>query len=237
MATKTNPFILYKFASRSRPEKFFNGLDNIINLSDKKDFAILVSADLDDTTMFNSSVRKRLQKYIDDGYVFPFFDYSKSKIHAINRDLDKIPNIPKIKNWDILVNFSDDMEFIVYGFDNIIREKFKQLYPDFDGNLHFNDGFAQDRVCAMSIMGKKYFQRFNYIYHPSYISLWCDNEYTEVARMLRKITYFPNPIFKHNHPANIPTIKPDEQLKKTESFYSADGKTYHERKLKHFNIL
>lgn len=233
-----NPyFILYKFATRSRPEKFFKGIENIISKStDRERFGILVSADMDDKSMFNSQVIGRLKEYVDNRFVFPVFGESKSKIHAINRDMDKISSIEKLKGYDIIVNFSDDMEFIVDGFDNIIREKFTQSYPDLDGNLHFNDGFAADRISTMSIIGRKYYERFHYIYHPSYISLWCDNEYTEVARTLNKISYYPTPIFRHNHPSNISGLERDEQLLKTESFYEIDGKTYYERKLKNFYI-
>lgn len=231
------PFILVKFATRSRPEKFFAGLDNLISkASDKQNIGILVSADMDDTAMYNLTVFEKLKQYTDAGYVFPIFGSSNSKIDAINRDMNKIQDIEKFRNWSILVNFSDDMEFIVDGYDEIIREKFSTHFPDTDGNLHFNDGFAADRVSTMTIMGRKYFERFYYIYHPSYFSLWCDNEYTEVAKILNKIEYFPNPIFRHNHPANISGLYRDAQLEKTESYYDQDGRTYYERKTKNFYI-
>jgi hypothetical protein len=230
-------FILHKFATRSRPEKFLSGITNIISKAhDKQNLAILVSADMNDKTMFNEKVLEQLKPYVEAGYVIPIFGESTSKIHAINRDMEKVSSIEKIKNYDILVNFSDDMEFIVDGYDEIIREKFTSIYPDLDGNLHFNDGFVADRVSTMSIMGRRYYERFNYIYHPLYQSLWCDNEYTEVARALNKITYFPTPIFRHNHPANISGLERDEQLLKTESFYEIDGKVYYERKIKNFYI-
>lgn len=230
-------FILHKFATRSRPEKFFKGIENLISKAyDKQNLAILVSADMDDKTMWNSNVLERLKPYVDAGYVIPVFGESKSKIDAINRDFDKALNIDKIKNWDIVVNYSDDMEFIVDGYDEIIREKFTTHFPDLDGNLHFNDGFTADRVSTMTIMGRKYYNRFGYLYHNSYFSLWCDNEYTEVARMLNKIIYFPTPIYRHNHPANISGMERDEQLIKTESYYDQDGRTYYERKTKNFYI-
>lgn len=230
-------FILHKFATRSRPEKFFTCLDNIINrANDKENMAILVTADMNDTTMFNPQVVERLKPYVESGIVIPIFGESKSKIDAINRDMNKISLIDKIKDWGILCNVSDDMEFIVDGYDEIIRNKFNEFYPNLDGNLHFNDGFTGDKVVTMSIMGRKYYERFNYIYHPSYISLWCDNEYTEVARRLNKIAYFHTPIYRHNHPANIKGLHRDEQLIQTESFYQIDGNTYNERKLKNFNL-
>jgi hypothetical protein len=235
METK-KPFILYKFATRSRPEKFFKGIENIISRSsDKENMAILVSADIDDKTMYNSAVLTRLKPYIEKQIVFIVFGKSKNKIDAINRDMEQSYKIDRLKDWSILVNFSDDMEFIVDGFDEIIRDKFQIHFSTGDGNLHFNDGFAHDRVSTMSIMDRKYYERFHYIYNYAYISVWCDNEYTEVARMLNKIQYFSTQIFRHNHPANgIGT--PDALLTHTESFYHVDGKTYEERKRKNFYI-
>ena len=45
--------ILFKFATRSRADKFFEGLDNIFEkVADKKNFCILVSADANDVVMF-----------------------------------------------------------------------------------------------------------------------------------------------------------------------------------------
>lgn len=231
-------FILIKFATRSRPERFFLGLDNIINrASDKKNIGILVSADTNDYSMFNSNVLERLKPYVESGLVVPVFGNSVSKIDAINRDMDKVGEIKKFKNWKILINFSDDMEFTVDGYDDIIRQKLSLHFPDTDGNLHFNDGYVQEKVSTMSIIGRRYYERFGYIYHPSYVSLWCDNEYTEVARKLNKIQYYPTQIFRHNHPANNNTLHRDEQYVKTESYYELDSKTYEQRKFKNFDLI
>ena len=219
--------ILFKFSSRSRTEKFFKSLDNIISkVDDKQNYMIVASLDFDDKSMFNKQVLERLIPYVENHKVFPVFGYSKNKIDAINRDMDKFDS------YSIICNTSDDMEFQVQGFDNIIRDKFKQHFPDTDGNIYFNDGFVGDRISTMSIIGKKYFdsEKMNgKIYHPSYASLWCDNEYTEVAKHFNKIAYFNQILYKHNHPANGIGIA-DEQLKNTESFSFVDGENYKKRK-------
>jgi hypothetical protein len=227
--------ILFKYASRSRTQKFFVGLDNILtNLSDLNNFCILVSLDIDDYSMNNKETINRLLEYVNKypEKIIIKFGRSKNKIDAINRDVNEI----KEKfNFDILVNFSDDMEFTQHSFDEIIRNKFYQFYPDTDGNIYFNDGFVGDKFSTMSIIGRKYYDNFNYIYHPSYYSLWCDNEYTEVARRNQKILYFHENIYKHNHPANIGGFI-DEQLKKTESFELTDRNNYQERLNNNFPI-
>jgi hypothetical protein len=220
--------ILFKYASRSRAIKFFSGLDNIIkNLSDLENFCILVSLDLDDITMNNPTTINRLTEYVKayPERIIVKFGHSKNKIDAINRDVNEIK---ETFDFDIVINFSDDMEFIQHSFDDIVRDKFFCHYADTDGNIYFNDGYTNDRLSTMSIIGRKYYDKFNYIYHPSYHSLWCDNEYTELAKKNQKIIYFHERIFNHNHPANVGGFI-DEQLIKTESFAEIDRQNYEKR--------
>jgi len=226
--------MLFKYASRSRNYKFFSGLENIIqNLSDLNNFCILISLDVDDITMNNPDTIKKLTEYVQKypQRIIIKYGYSKSKIDAINRDVNEV----KEKfDFDILVNFSDDMEFIKHSFDEVIRDKFYVHYQNLDGNIYFNDGFTGDRISTMSIIGRKYYDRFNYIYHPSYFSLWCDNEYTELAKMNQKLMYFNENIYRHNHPANVGGFM-DEQLIKTESFSEADRNNYEKRLINKFH--
>lgn len=225
--------ILFKFASRSRESKFFIGLDNILNnIADYENFHILVSLDSDDSTMYNKTTITKIKKYFElyPDKITVVFGKSKSKIDAINRDVN---HYKESINFDILVNFSDDMSFIVKGFDNIIRNKFSQHFNDTDGNIYFNDGFTKDKISTLSIIGRKYYDKFNYIYHPSYISLWCDNEYTIVAKNNNKIHYFDENIFVHNHPSNVGGFI-DEQLILTESFSEVDYQNFISRQKNNF---
>lgn len=187
------PHILFKFASRSRPAKFYAALDNIISkLANKTDYTILCSLDEDDATMPAEMVRQKAVLYPSN--ILSVHGKSANKIHAINRDMHLV------SKWDILVNMSDDMSFIVDGFDDIIRDDFA---GNFDRFLHYNDGNQKSNVATMSIMGRQYYDRFNYIYHPSYKSVWCDVEQTDVAVMLGKYKYMGDDkvIFRHLHPA------------------------------------
>jgi hypothetical protein len=87
----------------------------------------------------------------------------------------------------------------VQGYDEIIREKMRRHYPDTDGVLWFNDGNRSD-LNTLTIMGRKYFKRFGYLYHPGYRSLYCDKEFTLVGTKLGKQTYFDQVIIRHEHP-------------------------------------
>ena len=225
--------ILFKFATRSRADKFFEGLDNILEkVADKKNFCILVSADADDLAMNNKETIEKLKSYLvrfPENIIIKF-GLSKNKVDAINRDVNEIKDR---FNFDILINTSDDMRFVVDGFDNTIRENFNNIFPDTNGNIFFNDGYVRDAISTMSIIGRAYYDKFNYIYHPSYKSLWCDNEYTEVAKKENKIQYFNEILYKHLHPSNIGGFI-DEQLRLTESFSKEDFANYEKRKLSNF---
>lgn len=219
--------ILFKFASRSRPEKFFNSIDNIQKrLKDKDNYSILCSLDTDDNTMNNTEVINKLSLYKN---VEVCWGTSKNKIDAINRDMEG-------REFDILINTSDDMDFVVWGFDQTIRDHMKKYYPDTDGILHYNDGTsAGERVMTLSILGKKFYDRFGYIYNPEYVSLWADEETTKVGDILGKRTYFSEVLFHHNHPGHG-RAKYDEQYLKTESYYSSDGEIFKRRKANNFGL-
>ena len=68
---------------------------------------------------------------------------------------------------------------------NSIRQKMIKHFPDTDGVLWFFDGWRKD-LNTLCIIGRKYYERFGYIYHPDYKSFWCDAEFTEVANKLKK---------------------------------------------------
>ena len=156
---------------------------------------------------------------------------SANKIQAVNRDLTRT----KYK-WDILLLMSDDMVCQVRNWDNIIRSEMKQYFKDTDGVLWHNDGYTGSKLNTMCILGKKYFSRFNYIYHPEYSSLWCDNEFMEVANKLNKQKYFDKILFKHEHPANLNIGIRDNLLIHNESYFYKDKETYLKRKARNFGL-
>jgi hypothetical protein len=214
--------ILFKLATRSRPEKARASINNIIENCKSNNFTILVSVDFDDDSMKNFS-------YVHSNVTI-VYGISKSKIDAINRDLDIV------KDWDILINTSDDMVFTNKGFDNIIRQDFEDNLDQF---IHYSDGNQKENISTMSIMGKEYYERFNYIYHPDYKSLWCDAEATEVAVLLGKYRYMGDNkiLFRHMHPA-WGLAESDAQYQKTEApeMWEHDYKVILERKARQYDL-
>jgi len=223
--------ILYKLTTRSRPQRWLETLDSITNKSRVcSDFFVLTSIDDDDHTMHNFLVANqyeighRYQKEI------VLSGISANKIDAINRDMSQID---RWYNWDILVNISDDMLITSPRFEDVLRNVFSESLDLF---LHLPDGYQNRNLPTMSIMGREYYERFNYIYHPSYQSVYCDNEAMDVAKSLGKHVYVDEHLFVHNHPANIGKHVWDSQYEKTEDgqVYAQDSLNYQKRKQLHF---
>lgn len=183
--------LLIKFPTRSRTHKFLNVLKKYKDYSTDDNTFFLITMDSDDKEMNSDFVRDILDSYKNLKYVY---GDSPSKVAAINRDIELI------EDWDILLLASDDMVPQKKGYDSIIIEKMKEFYPDTDGVLFFNDGFKGQELNTLSILGKKYYERFGYVYYPEYRSVWADNEFMNVADLLGKQTYFDEVIIKHEHP-------------------------------------
>lgn len=189
------------------------------------DFFIIPTLDDNDYTI-NQSIKDRLAAM--DARIQPVFGRSTSKIHAVNRD------VPTWE-WDIIIATSDDMEFIEPGFDLQIIEHMKRFFPDTDGVLHYPDGFDHAPILSLPVIGRKYYDRFGYIYHPSYQSLFCDEEAIEVGQRMGKLASIDANLFKHNHPT-WGAGKMDAQYKYTEGFHAVDKRTFQSRKRNNFFV-
>jgi hypothetical protein len=212
--------LTYSFPSRSRPVKFFAALDNIRSMSHSGNYEVIAKLD-DDDKQFTQRFKDRLSEYPE---VIVKWGKSKNKVHAVNRDLEGMTG-------EILLCHSDDMVMIKRGFDDFIREQFK----NFEGLLHLPDGYAGARVCTYSIMHVNYYKRFGYIYNPEYISMWCDNEQTVVAKMLNKYKYVNEQIFQHEHPV-LGHVPKDEMYINDGKLYRSEEKIYKKRESQNFGL-
>ena len=217
------PKILFKYPSRGRKKQFLEGMDSIVrNLRDKKNYQILVSADVDDPEM----------RGINEAYPnsIIFYGESKSKIEAINRDI-----VFAEPDWDIIICMSDDMRFIFYGFDDLIRQEFED--GDFDKLVHIPDNDAKQFLATMYIAGRMYYERFGYIYYPEYKSLFADNEAQEVAMKLSKYKYLDIPgLIFHANPAYGHQPKDAMFIEQQEIGWTVDKETYERRKQINFGL-
>lgn len=223
------PFkILIKYATKGRPERFFGGMDSIYNLCEMPEhLRVLVTADIDDPNMFNDMVKERVEKYKNAKIIY---GTSKGKINAINRDMDILPN--GFEDWDILVNFSDDQRFVMPRWDMYLRVHFNSLAPDMDGYLSFLDPDTKGALTTTAIIGRKYYERFGFIYDPIFDSLFCDNMADDAAKALGKYHFIALELIHHYNPSyGYKDFLPDQMyIDQQKIGWTKDKETYYRLK-------
>lgn len=184
--------ILAQFPIRERERSFFATLGAYMRLAERpEDIEYHVVFDSDDPVFTRQDTIAKLMR-------IPLLGFSiqtapATKIAACNYGVGG-------KVFDIVLLISDDMVPVVEGWDEIIRREMRAHAPDTDGVLWFNDGYQGRKLNTLCILGRAYYDRFGYIYHPEYQSLYCDNEFMMVADSLGRQTYHEDVIIEHRHP-------------------------------------
>jgi hypothetical protein len=206
--------VLVKYPTRARPDVFRSTL-GLYQRDPTASF--LISIDADDATMNNPDMLGFLDAQ-------PRLTYrvgnSKSKIEAVNDGVAEA-------DWQLLLLASDDMVPQRDEYAMRIRQLFDEFFPDGDGVLHLNDGNNGRNLNTLCICDRRYFDRFGYLYHPQYQSLWADNEWQEVSERLGRAIYVNELIIAHDW---IGTYKPDRLHLHNESFYQHDERIFRQRK-------
>jgi hypothetical protein len=216
--------ILYKYPTRQRPEKFMACLEIYYQMMSGGDYEFIVTLDADDVSMQTPEMKDYLSRQKN---LNVFTGDSRTKIQAMNADIDKC------ESWDLLILVQDDMIPQVRHFDDIIRQYMLREYPDTDGVLWFFDGYNR-RLNTSCIIGRKYYERFGYIYHPSYVTAYCDNEFTEIAASLNRQTFVDSTIIRHIHPVNDRSASWDALYEKNHAPLGLDRENYVRRKANGF---
>jgi hypothetical protein len=150
------------------------------------------------------------------------YDKDTDKIGAINAHVDEV-------DFDIVVCASDDMIPQMNNWDIEIASAMGQHFPNLDGCVHFNDGHTDGKLITFSILGKKLYDHFGYIYHPDYKSLYCDDEFTREVTRMDKVAYIDKTIVKHEHygeEGNINSGDLDFAAKKTLHYSGRDQQVF-----------
>jgi hypothetical protein len=216
--------LLIKLPTRERANQAIKVIDSMIHFSThKKMVRYLLTLDEDDPEL------KQLLAGIKSFSMFGYkVDYiigkSENKIHAVNRDLDKVTD------WDVLVLTSDDMIPVQNGWDVILRALFE--HNGLDTVVYTPDGYTP--LNTLPILGKEYYNRFGYVYNPIYKSFFCDNEFHIIAESLKKQITIPKTLFKHEHFCNNSQIKNDVLYQKNQKWWAEDEATFNARKVEGF---
>lgn len=189
---------------------------------------VAVSCDDDDMSMLRNLVQEEITRTVQrSAWNRIFFGPNKTKIQACNADMDKI-DWP----WDIVVLVSDDMIPQVKGYDDVIRSHMIARFPDTNGILWFNDGYQGDKLNTLCVFGRRKYEWFGYLYHPSYKSLFCDTELTDLCKgvLSTKCLYIPTVIIRHEHPGTGYAQNMDALYIANQRFWNDDMYTYIDRK-------
>jgi hypothetical protein len=105
-------------------------------------------------------------------------------------------------------------------------------FADTDGILWVNDGTQGENLNTISIMGRKMYDSFGYLYNPAYKSLFCDTEFTDLCKgpLASKYTYIPYMLIRHEHPGTGFPQRNDALYARNNSFFYTDLMTYISRK-------
>lgn len=181
---------LFKFPSRGRPQRFKEVLiKHLDHLSGKHNYKFIFSFDNDDSTMNNDEIVNFIKDLKINHEIF--FGDNKSKIEAYNANLEN-------QIFDVLILLQDDLLPELKNYDDIISDIFINSPYGLDCVIHFNTKRWCQLLNIWNIIGKKYYDRFNYIYYPGYKSISCDNEFTEVSKMLNRSIWSSLEPFSHN---------------------------------------
>ena len=221
--------ILLKCPTRDRPQKVIETLAKYVSLANHPEkLGIAVSCDDNDITMKRNLVQEELRRSVKGiSYVQIFYSGNTNKIQACNANMDEIT-----WDWDIVVLVSDDMIPQIKGYDDVIRNHMMARFPDTDGILWFNDGYQGEKLNTLTIFGRKMYERFGYLYHPSYKSLFCDTELTDLCKgeLADKCLYVPYCIIRHEHPGTGYAQNMDSLYERNQKFWNEDMHTYALRK-------
>jgi len=208
--------ILLKLPSRSRPMKMLHAYHEAMRLAAIPGRIFpLFAIDEDD--------RASLREWATLGLSLDTLAKGprSTKVEAVNRGIGSDP-----RAWDVVAVISDDMICQHAGWDKEVSAAFAD--GDLDRCAHFPDGH-QTVLCTLPVMGRAYFDRFGYVYHPEYDSLWCDNEQTDVALRDGKMLRSDVVLFRHDHPA-WGTGRWDPLYRHNEGKNAKDKATYERRR-------
>ena len=220
---------LLQLPTLGRPQKLLDVLEKYSMLSSKEHLLIFnINCDKYYLSMNNdeiiSNIHDIVDKY-DHATANIHFDEDTNKIGAINSHIDG--------DFDILICLSDDMVPKIEKWDDIIAKNMDYFFPDTDGCLHFNYGNHGNKLITLSILGRKLYEYFGYIYHPDYKSLYCDDEFTQEVYRLNKVQYIDKIIISHEHYSVEGSINYgdyDIAAYKTLHYSGRDGAVFKKRK-------
>lgn len=226
--------ILIQFPTRERRGKFLEVLKVYFRmLSGKHDVRVQIVCDRDDSCMQDENLEADVSRITKGGKFWVRKGDHRNKVEAVNAFLGT--HIGGWE-WDVCILASDDMIPQVQGYDDVIAKEMKKHFPDTDGVLWFNDGYLGTTLNTLSILGREFYRRFDYLYYPGCKSFFVDNDFQERAALLGRQVYFEQCIIRHEHPANNANVPTDELYRRNDAPWHEDRLAYEAHAARKFDI-
>lgn len=218
--------LLVKWPSRSRAKLFERTATKYVELATRKEalhFLFTLDSDDNDLSAYKAAIAK-----VFDGLSYTIdIGSSRNKVHAINRGMEEAGE------WDVVYLASDDMVPVREGWDAHIIDTFKPIDSD---HLLWLNSAEQRRIPTLMAMDRAYYERFGYLYHSDYVSLFCDNEAGEVAEALGRLIKDEEVYIRNMSPDWGGPIPVDTLYRRNNRYYGIDRRTYLARKAAGFPI-
>ena len=149
--------------------------------------------------------------------------------------VEALNNAALVATGDVLIYVSDDFE-CPQNWDALLAGKVGQRRDEFV--VFVNDCRTPHTLQTICILSREYYARFGYVYHPSYFSVFVDNEFTEVARRTGRVIEAFDLTFKHRHYSEKGGMPFDETYARenSDSAYSTGRENFERRRARNFDL-
>lgn len=141
----------------------------------------LLSLDADDPSLSG------YRRIADDRSLTLLVGPNRSSVDAVNA-------VARESSGELLVVVSDDFGCPADWDEALCRA----IGSDLDRAVLVADG-VEDRVMTLPVLGRPFYQALGHVYHPDYLSMYADDELTEVARRRGKLVDARHLLFEHRH--------------------------------------
>lgn len=153
-----------------------------------------------------------------------FIAHNHNAVEAINKAA-----IHAYSYADLFIVVSDDFDCPEH-WDTLLLNA---LEGKQDFLVKTQDGI-QKTLITLPIMDRTYYNRFGYIYNPTYEHMFCDQELTAVGHMLDKVITLPF-MFPHNHYSTGRNVR-DEVSIRADATWNKGEQTFKERLSNNFGL-
>jgi len=231
--------------SRGRPQKSLETCKRWVDRSGYKDIQIVISIDRDDSARIQYIENARdLELYVlNNELKFPLAEYDGSSTRPIaafsishsNKSVVEATNrAVRQAHGDIFIYLSDDFDCPENWGPLIIKEFEGVTTPQL---IKVDDCLQPFRtpVLTIPIMNRQLYERLGYFWHPSYKSMFVDEDLFWTTRKLKALKYCQHLKFEHKH-VSVGKAQDDETYRRSAANWTQGEQVFLDRKQAGFPV-